>query len=389
MKVSVITPTYNDSESIEETLKSLLEQTYNEWEWIIVNDGSTDDTEDRLKTLIKKYNIAEKCIYIYQENRDQLNAILNALQYVTGKYLFVLHSDDLLPGETFFEQSVEMLEHNSDIDGIYGDCLVIDEESSVVGRISVDEYRMGKQTLALMLLWLGRNLYSDVAFHRASIYKKSIKENYLKWNMPLWVDIKDNQINMLNYKTVAYPVLKYRVHGANYINNELGKMNVINGELRTASQLMHFFTIPHYKRQYILYRAMNKIKLNKKFRVKFEEKETKNKYAIVSFIIKKRYPNGIGDNVLLASILGFYQANSERILVVPKVPKRLKIYYGKDIKMFNKKMVEHTLEPFYIKFMEEMKKGFSCIIAEDADDQQILKEVVKFMCVGHVEVRKK
>ena len=60
-KISVLTPTYNDSESIEETLLSLLNQTYQNWEWIVINDGSTDDTEAHIAGLIRKYGISKKC----------------------------------------------------------------------------------------------------------------------------------------------------------------------------------------------------------------------------------------------------------------------------------------------------------------------------------------
>lgn len=102
-KISVLTPTYNDSESIEETLLSLLDQTYQNWEWIVINDGSTDDTESRIAGLIQKYGISEKCRYIYQENADQLNALIHGLEFVTGDYVFTLHSDDLLPEEEFFK----------------------------------------------------------------------------------------------------------------------------------------------------------------------------------------------------------------------------------------------------------------------------------------------
>lgn len=51
MKISVITPTYNDAQSIEETLCSLKCQTYPFWQWIIVDDGSTDKTKEVVEGL--------------------------------------------------------------------------------------------------------------------------------------------------------------------------------------------------------------------------------------------------------------------------------------------------------------------------------------------------
>ena len=180
-KISVITPTFNDGESISETMQSILSQTYNNWEWIVVNDGSTDNTENIIQELFKEYNISEKSKYIYQENSDQLNAIINGLNYVTGDYIFILHSDDLLPSEQFFERCISMMKSNPKIDGIFGNLILIDERSSEKGLQVVRKYRRSQNEIARLLLWLGRNTYSDIAFHKRDAYICSVKDNYLTW----------------------------------------------------------------------------------------------------------------------------------------------------------------------------------------------------------------
>lgn len=385
VKISVLTPTYNDSVSIEETLMSLLKQTYQDWEWIVINDGSTDDTEAHINGLIEKYGISEKCRYVYQKNADQLNALLHGLEFINGDYVFTLHSDDLLPEEDFFKKCIEEMEQHPDIDGIFGDLLLIDEHSKVVGRQKVDEYRIQDGTPALMLLWLGRNLYSDVAFHRASIYRDSVKDNYLTWNMPLWIDLRNEEIKMLNYMSVPFPVLKYRVHAGNYINNELGRMNVINGELRTAVELMKHYSIPAYRQQYLMYRTMNKLFPNRKFRVKYEKKATVAPHKIISFIIQKRYPEGVKENIFLSSLLGFYGTKSEREVRLPQL-KDVTVYYGKDVRLFNRHLLQNDLDPFYLFFMEEMKKGFRRVIVQDEEDAEKIKAIMKFLCIGYAEV---
>lgn len=89
-KISVMTPTYNDAKSLEETLNSLVKQTYQNWEQIIIDDGSTDNTKQIIDEFVKKNKVEDKIKYIYQENKDQLNAILNGLEQATGDYIFVL-----------------------------------------------------------------------------------------------------------------------------------------------------------------------------------------------------------------------------------------------------------------------------------------------------------
>ena len=385
VKISVLTPTYNDSDSIEETLMSLIKQTYQNWEWIVINDGSTDDTEAHITRLIEKYNISEKCRYVYQKNADQLNALIHGLEFISGEYVFTLHSDDLLPEDDFFEKCIQEMEAHPNIDGIFGDLLLIDEHTEIVGRQKVDEYSIRKDTPALMLLWLGRNLYSDVAFHRASVYRDAVKDNYLTWNMPLWIDLRDGNIKMLNYMSVPFPVLKYRVHEGNYINNELGRMNVINGELRTAVELMKHYSIPAYRQQYLMYRIVNKLFPGWKFRVRYSKKATEEPYKIISFIIQKRYPEGVKDNIFLSSLLGFYGSDSEREVILPPLG-NVKVYYGKDVRLFNKLLLQNELEAFYLSFMQEMKKGFRRVIVQNEEDADKMKDIMKFLCISHTEI---
>lgn len=65
----------------------------------------------------------------------------------------------------------------------------------------------------------------------------------------------------------------------------------------------------------------------------------------------------------------------------------MKIYYGKDIRLFNKKLLNKELDKFYYDFMKEMEQGFSCIELNDRKDFERVKNILKFFCIGHVEVK--
>ena len=140
-KVSVIMPTYNDCKSIEETLDSLVMQTYKNWELVIVDDGSTDDT----KKVIEEYKIKKdknnQIKYILQENGDQLNAILNGIQYLTGDYVYLLHSDDLLDSKEVFEKCINYMEKHKECDALTADLTIIDENSNITGIQKVKKYK--------------------------------------------------------------------------------------------------------------------------------------------------------------------------------------------------------------------------------------------------------
>ena len=379
MKISVLTPTYNDGCSMRETLQSLMSQTYENWEWIVINDGSTDDTDAIMQNMIRGYRLEKKCIYLRQENSDQLNALLNGCNYITGDFVFVLHSDDLLPTDTFFQQCVDEMKKNQELDGLLGDLIIINEKSQVTGMQRVKEYEKNESTPPTMLLWLGRNIFIDVAFHKTQSFLSYIKDNYLTWNMPFWLYYQEKP-QMVNYQKTNFPMLKYRVHSENYVNNELGMHNVLNGELRTAISLMHYYSIPNYVYQYTKYRLLNKLRLTNLFRVKYTLNETENKEEIIEFIIKKRFPV-FEDKLYFHSIYQFYKNKRERALDMSCFTQNCMIYCGKDSRTFNKKLLNNTLEENYMWFMQEMCKGFNQVINYEQLGIENVRKILKFFCI--------
>lgn len=376
MKFSIIMPTYNDCDSISETLESIISQDYQNWELLISDDGSTDDTKKVVDSFIKKHK--EKRIkYFHQDNQDQLNAILNVTDKITGDYVYILHSDDLFYDEHVLSNALKELE-DTNIDAIISSPIIIDEKSNITGIQKVKKYVRSNSSIALQLLWMGRNLYIDFAFHKKESFITNVLNNYLTWNTPFWLKL-DSPPEMLNVKNVNFPFFKYRVFEGNYINNPIGKLNVINGELRTAINLMYYYNIPFYKFQYIIFRALNKFRIN--YNPIYNEKETKNKYAIIKFIIKKRYNNEYKKNKYLYNLLEFYKTNSNRTIKVDSIDSKDFIYYGKDMRRFNKDLLNNKLSKIYEKIIDEMKKGFSTIEVRTKEDKEKMAIITKFLCI--------
>lgn len=385
-KVSILMPTYNDCSTIEESLDSLISQTYTNWELIIIDDGSTDKTKDIIQNYIKNHNLESKIVYIYQENADQLRAIINGINYITGDYVYVLHSDDLLYDETSIEKNVKYLEEHPQTDGIIGDLTLINEKSEIFGIQRVNKYLKKEKIKAIQLLWLGRNLYIDLPFVKKEIFITNVYENYLKWNKPFWININD-KVDTLNIDKVNYSFYKYRIYSGNYANNELGQLCLINGEIRTATQLMKFYEIPFYKLQYIVYRIFCKLNLFSIYMPIYLKRETKNKYKIVDFILRKRYPDGYENNIYFKSLAQFYKKNNKRSINFDKLYNGEPIYLGNDLRTFNKQLLNGTLPILYIKMFEEMNKGFSILEVSKKNEEAALN-LLKFLSIyPFVEIR--
>lgn len=382
-KISVLTPTYNDSESIEETLMSLINQTYTNWESIIIDDGSTDNTKSIIEIFKNKYDKDNKINYIYQDNADQLNAILNGLSALSGDYIFVLHSDDLLPDNNFFEQIVSSMEEYN-CDAIIGDLQIINNDSKVVNCWKALKYRNTKYIPAILLLNQGANIYGDVALWKKDIYINQVKNNYLSWNTPFWIDLQSDP-RILNVKTINFPILKYRIHESNYINNDIGRFNVLNGELRALTILLNYYKIPLYNFQkfiwnFIRMKGIRKLSLSNYFIPFYLNRETNNKYKILKNKIEKTYGKSYVENIFLKSLLEFYKSNSNRTIKLKNL-KNEEMFLGKDIRSFTKKLFNNNLSNFYYKLFEEMQKGFKTISVTSNAEKDLAINLAKFLCI--------
>lgn len=389
-KVSILTPTYNDAESILKTLESVFHQTYQNWEHIIIDDGSTDNTKEIIEQYKKEKNFGDKVIYIYQENRDQLNAIIHGMDYITGDYVYTLHSDDLFPSDDFLEKGVEFLENNPECDAFIGDLIIIDEHDNVTNCWKALNYVKKTYVPVLVMLNYGANIYGDVSLQKKENLFLSVYPNYLTWNTPFW--IKMDECEMTAMKKAPFPILKYRIHSANYVSSELGKFNALNGELRTLTRLMNYYHVPCYSLQrmilqFLRMRGIRKLRLTPYFHPFYMKKSQKNKAKIIEKAILNTYKNGYQDNIFLTSLVSFYKNYNCREIRITDLQKE-EIYKGKDIRTFTKQLFDCTLPKIYIKMFAEMKKGFDVVIVKDEKQKEYAIDLLKFLCLyPYVEVR--
>ena len=115
--VSVVMPAYNYGHFISATLESLQAQTFLNWECVVVDDGSTDNTADVVAAFVRS---DPRIRFVQQQNRRQAAARNCGLAQISGKYVQFLDADDLLQRRKF-ELQVAYLEAHDDVDIVYGD----------------------------------------------------------------------------------------------------------------------------------------------------------------------------------------------------------------------------------------------------------------------------
>ena len=111
MKVSIIIPTYNREKYLKAAIESALAQSYDNYEIIIVDDGSTDATQSIIHFYTEKF--PQKVFSKYQNNSGATVARNNGLRMAQGELIAFLDSDDLY-AETKLEQQVSLFKSNPD-----------------------------------------------------------------------------------------------------------------------------------------------------------------------------------------------------------------------------------------------------------------------------------
>ena len=125
--VSIITPSYNSSKFIEETIASVQAQTYSHWEMLITDDGSTDNSFEIIKEICKK----DSRVKLFSiKNAGPAVARNNSIKHAKGKYLAFLDSDDLWMPNKLALQIKFMKKNNYNF--TFTSYMMIDDKSSII-----------------------------------------------------------------------------------------------------------------------------------------------------------------------------------------------------------------------------------------------------------------
>jgi glycosyltransferase involved in cell wall biosynthesis len=158
--ISVIVPCYNNASYITETIDSILKQDYPSIETIIVNDGSTDNSEIVIKNLISQ-NTTRDIKYISQFNSGPSNARNTGAKLATGKYLLFLDGDDIIH-PTYLSKCAKILENRSDINIVYSDSEFFDGKQGKWKLPQYDSTRMLYENCVHISAVIERSVFDSV-----------------------------------------------------------------------------------------------------------------------------------------------------------------------------------------------------------------------------------
>lgn len=231
-KVSIITASYNSERFIKKTIESVLKQTYKNWEMIIIDDCSSDNTE----SIVNKYIASDKRIKFYKLEKNSGAAIARNLgiNKATGEFIAFLDSDDLwdenklekqiefmkktkigfsFTGYRLIKESGELLnkeimvpekvDYNSLLKNTIIGCLTVMIDKRIIGEFKMPELRAGQDTATWLSILRKGNIaygYNEIlASYR--LVNGSISSNKIKALKRTW-NIYRNVENLSLYKSI-------------------------------------------------------------------------------------------------------------------------------------------------------------------------------------------
>jgi glycosyltransferase involved in cell wall biosynthesis len=236
LKVTIIITTYNKADYLKESIDSALNQKYNEFDILIIDDGSTDDS----KKIIEIYRNEPRVEIYYQENQGVIKTRNKAINLAKGAYILQLDGDDKI-GENFLSLTVPILENQKEVGIVFCKTELFGEKSGVWER---GAYNVTNQLTANLIVITA--LFRKIDFNKTAKYRSEFQKGLEDWDV--WLSILElglkakevpeieffyrvlNQGRNHSYDINQEKELKkmiFKVHSEFYIKNGLDSTNLL------------------------------------------------------------------------------------------------------------------------------------------------------------------
>ena len=221
--ISVVTASYNYANLIPETIQSVLDQTYSNWELIIVDDGSKDNSVE----VIKEFCAKDSRIHLYQHeggvNKGLAETVKLGIQKASGEWIAFLESDDIFEPNCL-EEKVKVLNKNSKAGFIFSDLTTFGDEGKQAEKgkwhNKIRKY-LKKRCRVTNFSYDLINRNSIMTFSIVMVKKELLKDcdfnSPVKTYLDYWLWIQIARKTKFYY--LDMPLTRWRVHADSYINS--------------------------------------------------------------------------------------------------------------------------------------------------------------------------
>jgi len=259
-KISIIIPTYNYAQYICEAIESVLNQTYKDFEIIVVDDGSTDNTKEVIKPYLNKIK------YIYQQNSGPSSARNRGIKEAKGEYIAFLDADDIWLAQKL-ELQIKFMEKEKEVGLIFSDMILFNEKGIIKNSFLKEKLFFNKLSI--------KPLSSTEKVIYDNVFNALLQENFIPTNT---VIVKKECFNKVGFFDetlfsvedrdmwlriglfydigfINFPLVLTRFHETNIsANQELA----LKSRLKVMKKFLNYSNLP-IKSKKIIKQTINKI----------------------------------------------------------------------------------------------------------------------------------
>lgn len=226
-EVSIITPVFNSSKFLEETIASVLNQTFTDWEWMITDDKSTDNSVE----IIQKINDSRIQLILSDKNGGAGHARNLSLKQASGRFITFLDADDFWEPNFLEEMISFMKKENTEL--AYSNYARCDENlNPVINDFKADKPVTFDNLLKTCRLSLLSSMYDSQKVGKEYFPEGSKREDHVMW------------LNLLKKIPVGKPLpktmAKYRMHQSSISRK---KSNIVKDQYLVYKDYMNFSTV--------------------------------------------------------------------------------------------------------------------------------------------------
>lgn len=251
-KLSIIIPCYNSEKTLEKTLDSVLNQTYQDWEALIINDGSTDRTETIASVWVNKDH---RIRYFLKPNEGLGNARNFGIDKAVGEFILPLDSDNLVERE-FARNAIEIFDAKKEIGVVHGNAEFFGERT---GLWTIDKYNMEK---LLVVNYIDAcAIYKKELWSKVGGYDEKMPyQGHEDWEF--WIALGILNINFYHLNQITF---KYFVSSGSMIRSFNEEMLLVNQDyiIQKYSRLYHKYYSNLFNKNERFYAELIKNKTSK------------------------------------------------------------------------------------------------------------------------------
>jgi glycosyltransferase involved in cell wall biosynthesis len=249
MLVSVGIPIYNAGQYLKLAIDSVLQQSYENFELLLVNDGSTDNSLE----IIRSYTDPRIKVVNDGSNKGLIFRLNEMVQLSKGQYFARMDADDLmLPNR--LEKQVQLITTHPEIDVLFSDAVSIDKDNNILGYKKSQKIKDKKEILKGIT-----PIHPTILAKRDVLVKNPYNDGFVQMeDMELWYRI----IEQYHFHNINEPLLFYRENSS---QNSLKHLKMVKGKVKFAKQYLPFRNrISETLKTYIKYMVYAMLEILKK-----------------------------------------------------------------------------------------------------------------------------